>query len=582
MTWPTVAVTTTNLDAGSDSPSSARPDILDLTQKFNQLIAHPSSDGRDLIASADKSAMRTFLGLAIGTNVQAFDSDLATIAANVTALGHSLIAAADESSAQSLLGLEIGVDVQAFDTDLSTIASSITAFGHSVIAAADAAAGRTLLGVSIGSAVQAHSDSLDQIAALSDPNADRLLFWDDSAGQYAHLTLGTNLSITGTTLNAAGSSDTEELPVGLVVLGAINMAQNGTRYLSALGNVTDNQEAANKHYVQYPMTVSKLRAKLSANVAASQTCTVKLRKNGVDAITFTISAGSSTGSETATSVHFDKGDFIAVSAVLSATFGSTTDIGVSFVAKLFGTQQGAPVHLSFNTGDSGVGASFQAGNFGTFVSNVTYAQGWIPVREMVLDLFVLNAMSGSATGAQVVKNATTLPNTALAAAGSVSAAGIAYSDGDKLNINGITGGDIIAAILPRDHEGTILPYAPMLFHSLNQAQNTTVYAGGYIGANQSATETDVQVPVSAANFKNLRAVVNSALPSGQTCTVTVRKNGVDTALTLTITSGDGTTSVKNIVNEIAFADDDILTIKVVLSATTGSRYVVISLEAMEL
>lgn len=41
-------------------------------------------------------------------------------------------------------------------------------------------------------------------ASLSDPGADRLLFWDDSAGAVTWLTLGTNLSITGTTLDASG------------------------------------------------------------------------------------------------------------------------------------------------------------------------------------------------------------------------------------------------------------------------------------------------------------------------------------------------------------------------------------------
>lgn len=46
--------------------------------------------------------------------------------------------------------------------------------------------------------------NLTQLGALVDPNADRLLFWDDSAGTFAHLTLGTNLSITGTTINATG------------------------------------------------------------------------------------------------------------------------------------------------------------------------------------------------------------------------------------------------------------------------------------------------------------------------------------------------------------------------------------------
>lgn len=41
-------------------------------------------------------------------------------------------------------------------------------------------------------------------ASLADPNADRILFWDDSAGSIDWLQLGTNLSITGTTINAAG------------------------------------------------------------------------------------------------------------------------------------------------------------------------------------------------------------------------------------------------------------------------------------------------------------------------------------------------------------------------------------------
>ncbi len=45
---------------------------------------------------------------------------------------------------------------------------------------------------------------LTNIAGLADPNADRILFWDDSAGVYAYLTPGTNLTITGTTIDAAG------------------------------------------------------------------------------------------------------------------------------------------------------------------------------------------------------------------------------------------------------------------------------------------------------------------------------------------------------------------------------------------
>lgn len=46
------------------------------------------------------------------------------------------------------------------------------------------------------------------IENLVDPNADKIMFWDDSVSRMQWLTLGTNLSITGTTLNAAGGTGT--------------------------------------------------------------------------------------------------------------------------------------------------------------------------------------------------------------------------------------------------------------------------------------------------------------------------------------------------------------------------------------
>lgn len=41
-------------------------------------------------------------------------------------------------------------------------------------------------------------------STLADPNADRILFWDDSAGAFDFLTAGTGLTITGTTISATG------------------------------------------------------------------------------------------------------------------------------------------------------------------------------------------------------------------------------------------------------------------------------------------------------------------------------------------------------------------------------------------
>lgn len=77
--------------------------------------------------------------------------------------------------------------------------------------ASTAAAARTALGLVIGTDVQAWDAFLDDIAALTDPNADRLLFWDDSAGDILWLTLGANLTITGTTIAASGGGGGQEL-----------------------------------------------------------------------------------------------------------------------------------------------------------------------------------------------------------------------------------------------------------------------------------------------------------------------------------------------------------------------------------
>jgi hypothetical protein len=43
-------------------------------------------------------------------------------------------------------------------------------------------------------------------ASLTDPNADRIMFWDDSAGSIDWLTAGTGLTISGTTISASGAA----------------------------------------------------------------------------------------------------------------------------------------------------------------------------------------------------------------------------------------------------------------------------------------------------------------------------------------------------------------------------------------
>ena len=96
------------------------------------------------------------------------------------------------------------------DTSLMTSAAiqdKIQSFGYSTTTG-------TVTGVSTGTGLtggtitSSGTISLSHLGfeSLADPNADRILFWDDSAGALKFLTAGTNLAFSGTTLNATDTN----------------------------------------------------------------------------------------------------------------------------------------------------------------------------------------------------------------------------------------------------------------------------------------------------------------------------------------------------------------------------------------
>ena len=157
----------TNLGVAIGSDVQAHGDVLDdlsgLTQASNKGIFFDTGNsaatfdltaaGRALLDDADAAAQRTTLGLAIGSDVQAYDAELAALAgltsaanklayftgsgtadlADLTAFARTLLDDADASTARTTLGVAIGADVQGYNASLAAIAALATTDGAFIV-----------------------------------------------------------------------------------------------------------------------------------------------------------------------------------------------------------------------------------------------------------------------------------------------------------------------------------------------------------------------------------------------------------------------------------------------------------------
>jgi hypothetical protein len=146
--------------------------------------------------------------LVVGTDVQAYSTVLSSFAALTDPGADRILFWDDSASAFTYLtpgsGLSIsGTTLLSTAIDQTSADARYARIANNLSDLTDATAARSNLGLVIGTNVQPYNASLTVLAGLADPNADRILFWDDSAGAFTFLSLGSNLSITGTSLNAS-------------------------------------------------------------------------------------------------------------------------------------------------------------------------------------------------------------------------------------------------------------------------------------------------------------------------------------------------------------------------------------------
>jgi len=197
------------------------------------------------------ATLRTSIGVAIGTDVQAFDAQLTDVAGLAVTDGLLIVGDGANFVTESGATLRTSIGVDAAGTDNSTDVTlagtpdyitisgqvitrgkinmvtdieSLVPIGSGGTNATGASAARTNLGVAIGSDVQAFAISLDDLGALGAPASDGQFIVATGAGVFAYETP----SVALTSIGGIGAATADTLTNKTYALGGTGNAFTGT------------------------------------------------------------------------------------------------------------------------------------------------------------------------------------------------------------------------------------------------------------------------------------------------------------------------------------------------------------------
>ena len=279
-TWATPTDTNTTYSAGTAMDLSGTTFNLDLSELSTSTT---DGDGDFFVVVDTLNAQRKLTKGNI--NISGFNNDAGYTAnigdiTSVTA-GTGLTGGGGSGAVTLNVGAGAGITVNADDVALSTAGPGAGTYGSTangtkidtitldaygrVTAVATGATGSssttgtvtsvaTGTGLTGGTITSTGTISLSHlgIESLTDPNADRIMFWDDSAGAMAWLSAGTNVTISGTTISATDTNTTYSAGSGLSLSGTTFSLLSDHR--SGL-STTDVYDGNNHDYTFYDADV---------------------------------------------------------------------------------------------------------------------------------------------------------------------------------------------------------------------------------------------------------------------------------------------------------------------------------------